>query len=553
MCLDARSCIRPASLLVGMLVVLSLWAIQGAAETRALHFPRDHSLGIVFAEDWKVLETRDDAHWQALGEAMGVVSVPAGRAVRLDLSRDEGKDLSPLAALEPNDLQMLSCESVELDDDDLKHLAHLTGLREIDLGGATIHGTGLKHLAGLKLLKCLWLNETQVGDNELACLVGLPSLRGLGLSQTPTNDAGMVHVGKMTALELLDLSAGVGDEGLGCLRTLVNLRWLSAGNSGVTDKGLAHLEGMTRLEYLDLDNAQITDAGLLHLKSMAELKHLRLYGTGITEKGFAHLEDLEKLETIDVLFGVGDVGLAALAKLPSLKNIKIDGKSISEKGLALLTTMASLEELYIDNTDRMDAIIAGLPELPRIKTLTLGTGLTDDGLLRLRGMPLLCDLTIGRASVTAQGLDALALLPSLKRLTIYQLNLASVDNWAVLGKLSSLEELSLKYVRSPVTDACVTHLAGLQSLKELRLDAIVTVRPGESAYRTDITDKGLSQIARLKKLETLSLSGAQITDEGLQQLAGLPSLTWLNVQCSPVTEEGLRRLQKKLPALRWRP
>ena len=355
-------------------------------------------------------------------------------------------------------------------------------------------------------------------------------------------------MGKMTALESLDLS-GVGDEGLRHLRTLVNLRRLSAGNSGVTDEGLAHLEGMTRLEYLNLDNAQDHRCRASPSQVDGGAQASVSLGTGITEKGFAHLEGLGELETIDVLFGVGDVGLAALAKLPSLKNVKIDGKSISEKGLALLTTMESLEELYVDNTDRMDAIIAGLPELPGIKTLTLGTGLTDDGLLRLRGMPSLCDLTIGRTAITAKGLDALAQLPSLRRLTIHQLNLASVDNWAVFGRLSLLEGLSLKHVRSPVTDACVTHLAGLQSLKELRLDAIVTVKPGEAAYRMDLTDEGLSQIAGLKKLETLSLSGARITDEGLQQLAGLPSLTWLNVQCSPVTEEGLRRLQKKLPAL----
>jgi Leucine-rich repeat (LRR) protein len=539
-------------LLAGILIIPSLSATRGGTRMRVLHFPRDHSLGIVSTGDWTVLETRDDVRWQALGEAVGEVSVPAGKAVRLDLSR-ENKDLLPLAALEPNDLQVLCCESVELGDDELRHLAHLTGLREIDLAGATIHGTGLKHFAGLRRLKRLWLNGTQVGDNELACLLDLPSLRELGLSRTPTGDAGTVHVGKMTSLELLDLSAGVGDEGLGRLRSLINLRWLSAGNSGVTNEGLAHLEGMTRLEYLNLNNAQISDVGLVHLKQMAELKTLCLLGTGISEMGFAHLTDLRELETIQVLFGVSDVGLAALAKLPSLKNVEIDGKSISEKGLALLATMASLEELYIDNTDRMDAILAGLPKLPRIKTLTLGTGLTDEGLLRLRDMPSLCDLTIGPTAITAKGLDALAQLPSLKRLTVYQLNLASVDDWAVLGRLSSLEELSLKYVRSPVTDACVTHLAGLQSLKELRLDAIVMVRPGESASRTDITDEGLSQIAGFKKLETLSLSGARITDEGLRQLAGLSSLTWLDVQCTPVTEEGLRRLQKKLPALRWRP
>ena len=43
----------------------------------------------------------------AIGEAIGDVTVPAGKVLRLDLSRQGSRDLSPLAKLRPNDLLLL--------------------------------------------------------------------------------------------------------------------------------------------------------------------------------------------------------------------------------------------------------------------------------------------------------------------------------------------------------------------------------------------------------------------------------------------------------------
>ncbi len=548
---NAGRCVGPVLLGAGVLVVLCVPAARVSAETRVLHFPKDRSMGTVCVLDWGSLETAGYSDWQVLCEATGDVAVPAGKAVRLDLSREVGKDLAPLAALEPNNVQMLFCRFVELWDDELRHVAHLTGLREIYLRDTGILGTGLKHLAGLKSLEDLDVGNTHVGDNELAHLVGLASLRSLHLSGTPTNDEGMVHVGKIASLESLGLSRGVGDEGLRHLRNLANLHWLSGGSQAISDEGLAHLAGLTRMESLDLRGTRISDAGLVHLKQMAELRHLCLYGTRVTERGFVHLEGFRKLESLDVLFGVGDSGLAALSKLPSLKNVTIDGDSITAEGLALLPAMKSLEHLYVDNTDRMDAIIGGLPELPRLKRLTLGTGLTDGGLLGLRNMASLSELVVGPARLTGKGIAALAPLPSLQMLSIDQMELASPDEWASFAKLSALRRLSLKHIRSRVSDAHVAHLADLQSLTDLSLSAIVIEGRKVISWSMDVTDEGLSHIAKLKKLESLSLHGAKITDQGLQQLAELPELKWLDLQGCGVTEGGLKRLKKRLPALQW--
>lgn len=533
-------------------VLLYLATCAGAEQTdsRTIHFPSDRSMGMLYVLDSNQVDTSSYDDWELLCEAIGDVTVPSGKALRLNLSKNAGDDLSPLSSLGPNDIQMLFCLGVEITDDQLRHISHLTDLKHINLRGTNILGTGLKYLAGLKSLTMLWLSSTHVGDNELAYLLDLTSLESLGLKGTPTTDAGMVHVGKIASLESLSLGAGIGDEGLKHLKNLRNLRWLNVGNRDITDDGLAHLAGLTQMETLYFRNTQISDEGLVYLKNMAKLKTLSLTGTRVTERGLVHLQGLEKLENLELLYGVTETGLMALSKLPSLKNITVDGDSLSEEGLTLLLKFKSLEHVYIDNTDKMDSIVKELVNLRGLKKLTLGTGLTDEGLVKLKNMHSLQALTIGPSQITGKGIAALAEISSLRVLQLHQATLASEDDWAALGKLSALQRLSLRHTRSKITDVHIAHLAGLQSIRSLSIDAIV-IKDRKAISSLNVTDEGLGYISKLKFLERLTLRGAKITDNGLQQLSEMPALEYLDLVGCNVTEQGLKRLKKKLPALRW--
>ena len=212
--------------------------------------------------------------------------------------------------------------------------------------------------------------------------------------------------------------------------------------------------------------------------------------------------------------------------------------------------MKSLERLYIDNTEKMDEIVAKTANLARVNQLTIGTGLTDEGLLHLQKMKSLQEITIGPSRITGKGIESLAALPLLRILTLEQVRMSSQEDWVSLGKLSSLEELYLKHTRSEVNDVCIAHLTGLQNLKSLYISAIIN-KDGQLTYSLDITNEGLKHLTKLKSLESLYLRHAKITDDGLKNLEGLSSLNWLVLQGCKVTEEGLMELKKKLPALRW--
>ena len=541
-------------------VVVVAFCSQGRtladANARVVHFPADRSMGVLYVVDSNLLDMEDASPpWERLCEATGDVTAPAGKALRLNLSKQASEDLTPLSRLGANDIQVLYCRDVEMADDQLQHISNLTGLAELSLYGTGILGTGLKHLANLDSLKRLRLGKTHVGDNELAHLMDLDSLMFLDLRSTPTTDAGMVHVGKITSLEILPLGRGVGDSGLRHLRNLTSLRSLSVMDESISDEGLSHLAQMTQMESLYIQKTQVSNEGLVHLKQMTKLKRLHLWGTRVTQEGLIHLKHLRDIEQLRVSFDI-DTGLKYLSEWTSLKTIRIDAGLMTPKELGVLSKMKSLKEIYLNcskshSGDNTSQVLKELAKLLELKSLTIGRGLTDEGLVNIATMQSLQELRIMEAEITGEGIAALAEMPSLRKLSFSEAQLPSVQQWEALGKLSALENLDLFFMRSSITDRHIAHLSGLHRLKNLAVSSGYEL--DEDGYGIlDITDKGLTHISKLKTLERLYISGAnEITEQGLQQLAGLPALQHITLENCGVSEDGLQPLKEKLPALRW--
>ena len=131
---------------------------------RQARFPASHSLGALWVRD---RDPEEYAFWEPLGDARGVVTVPGGKELRLNVTPQASTDLSPLAALQPDDLQYLQ------------------------LSGTRVNNAGLVHISGLTDLRVLWLYDTQVSDVGLVHLQGLTGLRVLNLRSTLVSSAGV--------------------------------------------------------------------------------------------------------------------------------------------------------------------------------------------------------------------------------------------------------------------------------------------------------------------------------------------------------------------------
>ena len=136
---------------------------------RLVRFPMSHSMGALFVR--RVFGEDDYAPWEAWGNAQGVVAVPFAKELRLNVTPQASTDLSPLAALRPDDLQYLQLSSSRVNNAGLVHLSQLTGLRVLWLYDTPISDAGLAHLRSLSGLRVLNLRST------LATAAGVDALQ----------------------------------------------------------------------------------------------------------------------------------------------------------------------------------------------------------------------------------------------------------------------------------------------------------------------------------------------------------------------------------------
>jgi beta-lactamase regulating signal transducer with metallopeptidase domain/Leucine-rich repeat (LRR) protein len=336
---------------------------------RVVRFPEDRSMGKLYvrdpgAEDWYM-------DVEELGEARGRVAVPKGKELKLEVSEDAARDLSPLAKLRPGDLQMLGFWFMKTTVGSLAPLANLTGLKALNLQNGKFNCEDLSYLTGMTELEVL-----RLGDHQLT-------------------DESMRHVGKLTSLKFLALwSTGISDEGLKHLQGLRNLTFLALNDCAISDRGLEYLRNMAELEGLQLPRTAITDDGLAHLKALTKLKSILLDGNNITDAGVRHLQNLASLEIVS-----------------------INDNPITDEGLAYLSGLENLKALYVGRTQITDAGMAQLEGLKHIWHVYL-TGIGDEGLAHLSGLPALEFIQIHDAEVTEASIPSLTKMESLKRLLV---------------------------------------------------------------------------------------------------------------------------------------
>jgi len=474
---------------------------QTFSAPRVLQFPADRSLGVLRIRPAQPETTETaptwlpDEPWEYLGQAQGEMRVPAGRAVSLTISYPEAwRDLSPLGRLGPNDLQHLILRGsffsgAQPGDSCLQHIAHLTGLRALDLGQTNITGPALKYLAGLRALHQLIL-PIQTDDIGLAWVASLPSLQSLHLPDNRVTNAGLKSISKLSTLTALCVGGGqMTDEGLVHVAQLPHLRHLALWGKGFTDAGLRHLRSLPRLQSLYLRELErVTDAGMVHVGQIAGLQELDLYRvTKISDTGLAHLKKLPHLRRLEISAAyVTDAGLAHLKEIPTLEVLGLPGDRITDTGLGHLAALTRLRSLGVtppvyanpkrDQDFYTDAGLKTLATLPALEKLYLGgAGITDAGVRYLAKLNRLKVLRLdGCRRITDTGLATIGAMPLLEDLQLSYARL-TFSGLKALNRLSNLKTLDIREI---VPDNSVLDLSGLRSLESL------TPRDGASVARS---------------------------------------------------------------------
>jgi Leucine-rich repeat (LRR) protein len=524
---------------------------------------------------------RDD-DWRVLGQAQGDVAVPAGHQVCLLVQHPQAwRDLAPLMKLRPDDLYKLGIGGLpngsRAGDSCMQYVAHLTGLRVLELSDTSIGGVGLKYVTALKSLRRLTVPD-RMDDAGMVYLAELPALTGLYFRENRVTNAGLKHLAKLRGLEELALGGGqITNDGLAHLAGLPRLRYLMLSGNGFTDAGFAHLRSIPNLEILHVGllpqttdagvahiaeipslkdvtfhwSKNITNAGLVPLKKLAHLRRLDVRYSRVTDEGLAHLRDIKTLEGLILPHeGITDKGFQYLSELPRLRELNVtrilhddpkkDRGGYTNEGLKALSKLALLETLHVAGWGVTDAGIKHLAGLAHMKDLRLsGCGrITDESLRTVGGLRSLERLGLYKGQLTVSGLKALNGLTNLKYL---QAEAIGQDNSGLdLSGLTNLEDLLLTLrtnrvakseVCEPFQEQDIAALGRLTRLKRLGLS------------NAGATNAALRQLTGLKRLEHLALGGGSLTDDGLACLVELPKLDDLTLS-GPFTDGALKHLQK---------
>ncbi len=364
---------------------------------RILNFPEDRSLGMLKIRDANISDNWIEkggpwpaaftAGWEDFREATGEVRVPADRSVALHVSKAASEDISPLAKLGPDDLDMISFnngtypEGSQVKDTDLVHLRNLTGLRALEFWETSIDGSGLGTLRNLQQLEELDMGACEVTNGNLARMPNLRSLRWLSLHATDVSEEGVVRLARLPSLKHLLLSGSrITNEGLDIFDRFDALEELQIASTKVTDEGMARLAASPTIRSLRIGGDGITSLALEHLAGMDTLRELRVDGVPIDAQGFMALQRMRKLETLHIYAtGTDYPGLKHLRNHPSLRRIEMN--NLGDEAIEYFSTMPSMEVIYSHMPRITEKSISYLQRMSSLKELMLTGATVGDELL----------------------------------------------------------------------------------------------------------------------------------------------------------------------------
>jgi hypothetical protein len=253
----------------------------------------------------------------------------------------------------------------------------------------------------------------------------------------------------------------------------------------------------------------------------------------------AYADDAEIAEALK------DKGVKVTAAKGVVTTVAIaDGKKLTDEDFGRIAKFAHLKSLDVGSglTDERLALLAGLAELEYLQTNL--AQVTDDGLKPLakcRNLRYLKFFHPG-PSFSGAGLAHLADLPQLQSLTVAGSPAFNDDGMAAVARLKTLQEFRTWHASA--TNDGVKKLKELPNLKSLNLGQRLSYKPPACP-----TDDTLATLAELKSLEVLQLSETRLTYAALQRLKQLPALKKLILEGVDLSNEDLERLKKELPAV----
>ena len=363
-------------------------------------------------------------------------------------------------------------------------------------------------LAKVRNLHTLSLHAVDIGNADLARLGTRATIRRLTISPRVSLGSATEGIAALTSLEYLNVTgAGIDDEGLIKLRTLIHLREFVFNHSQV-NSGLEFLVDLPEVKTIKLVKSQFGPDVMKWLKRLSGLEKLNLSGGPIAASA-----------------------VQTLAEFPALCELSLSNCDLSAADLSLLLRHHHLQQLCLDNCSLNDQAFLHVPKHSDLKRLSLlNNHLSATCCQRLRQCLPECEIVIDNPQWLQN--------PSLKA----ALQLSGEDDrlphfFDTEGFLHiTVEKEADEFCRRfgsewgifslglcGASDRALNSLRGLPALFSLSLERVT------EETKCPFTSEGLAALQAVPRLKSLSLDLPQPLGESLRHLSALPSLEELNL------------------------
>jgi hypothetical protein len=310
----------------------------------------------------------------------------------------------------------------------------------------------------------------------------------------------------------------------------------------------AHPEAVDQITTLELQGSTVSDAGLAALQKFDKVDKLNISRVNYSKEGMASVAKMKNLTCLWMFGGAAkdknsDDALARVKDMKQLIELRVDASKISPAGIAQIAQMTGLEVLSLNGISQFtDEHLKLLDSLVNLKYLDLsGSYVTDDGLKYLMPFTELETLKMAKMQgVRGRGFKELMMkkgLPKLRDLSVYDnpyLQVEFYEGIARLGRTLEMLDVGAANCNNTVFGGAIPPLQKLVALSVHQNDAL--------------SDPGVIQgLAKARRLKSLYFEhNPLVSDASLPTLAKLKSLESLTLTSTACTLGGVNKLKTKL-------
>lgn len=227
---------------------------------------------------------------------------------------------------------------------------------------------------------------------------------------------------------------------------------------------------------------------------------------------------------------LGNEQWRAIGGLTSLKKLTAYGgaKGLNDETVGFLAGLQELESLALDGAQLSDAGLQKLAVLEQLKRVSF------------------FHLSFRKEGFTGEGFSAWTELPNLESLTVAGMSMGD-DGFRAIATLTNLRQLRTWHTYR--TEASNAEIAKLPHLTTLKLGQRL---PQRGAAPLSLSDASLETLVKIQTLETLEIGEADFHLPALRQLAQLPQLKRLKIDRTYLSEADIDALKSALPEVQIR-